>query len=165
MRPPRVAVLTGEGPGAVAVVRVWGEGALAVADAAFRPHRGAGLATTMPGRPRLGRVGIGVGDEVVAIVLPGDRPEVEIQGHGGSAAVAMVLEALIGAGASRARASAWVRHAAGSRTRAEAQFDLPHAATARAAGCLVDQADGALDRELLAIREEADAHPEWPGVH
>ncbi len=156
MRPPRVAVLTGDGPGAVGVVRLWGEGALAVADAAFRPHRGDGLATTPPGRPRLGRVGAGVGDEVVAIVMAGDSAEVEIQGHGGPAAVAMVLEALVQAGAERAWASAWVRHASGSRLRAEATLDLPLASTLRAAAHMLDQANGALDEELSLIAKDLE---------
>ena len=154
MRPPRVAVLTGEGPGAVAVVRLWGMGAVAVAGAAFRPHRGQGLAETPPGRPRVGRVGAGLGDEVVALVLPGDPPEVEVQGHGGPAAIALVVEALVAAGAERARASAWVRHAAGSRLRAEARLDLPHATTLRTASHLLDQANGAIDRELALIRDD-----------
>ncbi len=156
MRPPRVAVLTGEGPGAVGVVRVWGEGALAVADAAFRPHRGGGLAATPAGRPRVGRVGSGVGDEVVAIVLSGSPPEVEIQGHGGPAAITMVLDALVAAGAEPARPSAWVRHASGSRLRAEAILDLPRAATLRAAAHMLDQANGALDEELSSICQEME---------
>ncbi len=154
MRPPRVAVLTGNGPGAVGVVRVWGEGALAVADAAFRPHRGGSLAATPPGRPRVGRVGAGLGDEVVAIVLPGEPAEVEIQGHGGPAAVAMVVDALVQAGAERAGASAWVRHASGSRLRGDATIDLPRATTLRAAAHLLDQANGALDEELTLICEK-----------
>lgn len=154
MRPPRAAVLTGEGPGAVAVVRLWGVGALAVADAAFRPYRGARLAETPPGRPRVGRAGAGVGDEVVALVFAGEPPEVEIQGHGGPAAIALVVEALVACGAERARASAWVRHAAGSRLRAEARLDLPRATTLRTAAHLLDQANGALDRELAPIRDD-----------
>lgn len=159
MRPPRVAVLTGDGPGAVGVVRLWGEGAPDVADAAFRPHRGGGLGTTPPGRPRVGRVGAGPGDEVVALVVPGAPDEVEIQGHGGPAAIAMVMEALVRAGAERACASAWVRHAAGSRLRAEARVDLGQATTLRAAAHLLDQADGALDRELTSIRGQVEASP------
>jgi tRNA modification GTPase len=161
MRPPRLAVLTGDGPGAVGVVRIWGEGALAVADSAFRPHRGEGLAATPAGRlrPRLGRVGSGVGDEVVAIVVPGEPPEVEVQGHGGPEAIAMVVEALVQAGAERARASAWVRHASGSRLRAEATVDLPRSTTLRATAHLLDQANGALDEELALICGEVASRP------
>ena len=160
MRRPRAAILTGDGPGAVAVVRVWGDGALAVADTAFRPHRSGRLAESPAGRPRLGRVGAGLGDEVVAVVLPGGPAEVEIQGHGGPAAIATVMEALIEAGAERARASAWVRHSAGSRLRAEARLDLPRATTLRSALHLLDQADGALDRELAEVARDVETSPE-----
>jgi tRNA modification GTPase len=160
MRGPRAAILTANGPGAVAVVRIWGEGALAVADAAFRPHRGGRLAESPAGRPRVGRVGAGLGDEVVAIVLAGEPTEVEIQGHGGPAAIAMVMEALIEAGAEQARATAWVRHSAPSRLRGEARLDLPRSTTLRTAIHLLDQANGALDRELAGIARAVEAHPE-----
>jgi tRNA modification GTPase len=153
MQPTRVAVLTGMGVGAVAVVRVWGPDALTIADGCFRARRGVCLSST-PGRPRLGRVGAGLGDEVVAIVGPG--ASVEIQCHGGPAAVALVVEALVAAGAERAQASAWLRHQAGSRLRAEAMLDLPHAPTLRAAGHLLDQANGALDNELQLIHASMD---------
>jgi tRNA modification GTPase len=153
MQPTRVAVLTGMGVGAVAVVQIWGPDAIKVADECFRPRRGASLSST-PGQPRLGRVGAGLGDEVVAIVGPGE--EVEIQCHGGPAAVALVVEALVAAGAGRAQASAWVRHQAGSRLRAEAMLDLPHASTFRAATHLLDQANGALEAELRLIHASMD---------
>ena len=49
-----VRILTSEGRGAIAVVRVWGIGAVAVVDRVFRPARGKPIADTMPGRLRLG---------------------------------------------------------------------------------------------------------------
>jgi tRNA modification GTPase len=153
MQPTRVAVLTGMGVGAVAVVQIWGPDAIKVADACFRPVRRDVLGST-PGRPRLGRVGAGMGDEVVAIAGPGDG--VEIQCHGGPAAVALVVDALVVAGAERASASAWIRHQAGSRLRAEAMLDLPHASTFRAASHLLDQANCALDNELRLIHASMD---------
>src|SRR5690242_17245358 len=79
--PTRVCVLSPQGRGAVAVVRVWGPGSLEVADAAFRPARGIRLADSPVGRLRLGRMGAGLGDEVVAVVVAGDPPEVEIHCH------------------------------------------------------------------------------------
>jgi tRNA modification GTPase len=153
MQPTRVAVLTGMGVGAVAVVQIWGPDAIKVADACFRPLLGSALGST-PGRPRLGRVGAGMGDEVVAIAGPGDG--VEIQCHGGQAAVALVVEALVAAGAERASAPPWVRHQAGSRLRAEALLDLPYASTFRAATHLLDQANGALETELRLIHASMD---------
>ena len=102
------AVLTAPGRGAIAVVRVWGSRARDAANAVFRPNRGRSLAETPSGRPRVGRVGEGLGDEVVAVVLDGDEPEVEIHCHGGAAATELVLDALRGAGATVVPASAWV---------------------------------------------------------
>jgi tRNA modification GTPase len=153
----RVAVLSGEGPAAVAVVRVWGEGAIAIADAAFRPHQGRDLTRTSPGRPRVGRIGSGLGDQVVAIIAAGEPSEVEIQCHGGPAAIALVVDELVKLGACRSSAMCWVRHQAGSRTRAEALLDLAGTTTLRTASHLLDQADGALDRELTGLLQDDPA--------
>src|SRR4051812_3272494 len=110
MTSARLCVLTPESRGAVAVVRAWGPGALTIADAAFRPARGRRLAETPPGRPRFGRLGAGVGDEVVAVVIGGEVPEVEVHCHGGPAPMALVVEALVALGAEKRRPSAWARH-------------------------------------------------------
>ena len=149
----RVCVLTPQGRGAVAVVRVWGPRALAVADASFRPRRGPSLAESPPGRLRLGRMGAGIGDEVVAVVIASEPPEVEVYAHGGSAAVALVVDALVAEGAELRRPVAWVRHDARSAIAAEALVDLARAPTVRTAEILLEQAQGALEadvREALA---------------
>lgn len=150
MSPPQafVCVLTPRGRGAIGVARVWGEGALGVSDRVFRAARGRGLADSPRNRPRLGRVGAGLGDEVVAMVLEGEPPEVEVQCHGGTAAVEMVVEAIVSAGASRVQPSAFAAHAAESPIQAAAWEDLAKASTTRAAEILLEQAQGALDREL-----------------
>jgi tRNA modification GTPase len=153
---PSVSVLTAPGRGAVAVVRVWGAGAVSAADRAFVPARGGPLAASRVGRLRVGRVGLGTGDEVVAVVVEGEPPEVEIQCHGGSAAVGLVIEALRAEGAHVRRPRAWVKHAIGSTTWAEATLALASATTARAAEILFDQAEGAFDDEL---RRVLDADP------
>src|SRR5689334_9281596 len=93
-----VSVLTSQGRGAIGVVRVWGAGALSATGLVFRSANGRGLETTNRRRPRLGRIGAGLGDEVMAIVLDGDPPEVEIQCHGGPAAVDLVVEAFTNVG-------------------------------------------------------------------
>jgi tRNA modification GTPase len=146
-----MALLTPPGRGAVAVIRVWGPGALAAVDAAFRPMRGASLAETPPMRPRFGRLGAGLGDEVVAVVLDGEPGGVEVQCHGGSAAIEMVSQALAGRGARLVEASEFLRAAAPTATAAEAWEDLARAPTLRAAEILLEQAQGALDREVDAI--------------
>lgn len=130
------------------MARVWGEGALAVSDRVFRAARGRGLAESPRNRPRFGRVGAGLGDEVVAVVLEGEPPEVEVQCHGGTAAVEMVVEAIVGAGASRVPPSAFAARAAEGPIQAAAWEDLAKASTTRAAEILLEQAQGALDREL-----------------
>lgn len=158
--PARVCVLTPDARGAVAVVRVWGPRALKVADAVFRPARGVGLAETEPDRPRFGRAGAGSGDEVVAVVIgrAGAEPEVEIHCHGGPAPVALVIEALVAAGAERRQPIAWVRHDARSLIAAEALVELARAPTLRTAEILLEQSQGSLERELaeIALRVESD---------
>ena len=91
-----VSRLTAEGRGAIAVVRVCGPRAIEVVDAVFRPDRGVRLAETPRGVLRLGRIGHGLGDEVVVVVLEEEPPAVEVQCHGGEAAVSLVVETLSG---------------------------------------------------------------------
>jgi tRNA modification GTPase len=146
-------VLTAEGRGAIAVVRVWGPGALEAADRVFRPNAGPTLARTRPGRLRVGRVGAGPGDEVVAVHV-GDPPEVEIQGHGGALATRLVLDALAGAGVVVVPAGQWLAHAASNRIEAEALADLARAPTLRTAEILLEQAQGALGGELTRLAAE-----------
>jgi tRNA modification GTPase len=147
----RVGVLTPQGRGAVAVVRVWGPDALAVADSAFRPRSGPRLADTPAGRLRLGRMGAGLGDEVVAVVLDGDPPEVEVHCHGGPAPLALVVEALVAEGAELAVPEAWVGRAARSALSVAAEIDLAGAPTVRSAEILLEQAQGALEAEVCRL--------------
>lgn len=152
-RPTRVAVLTADGRGAIAVLRVWGPEAIHVVDAAFRPLRGRPLADTPDGQVRVGRIGDGLGDEVVAVILSRAAPTVEVQCHGGVAAVRLVLEALRREGAEHVSTNAWLQADAPSVLSAQAWADLPLAPTARTAEILLDQANGALERELIEVVE------------
>jgi len=156
---PRVTVLTPEGRGAIAVVRLWGPRALEVADQVFRPVRGASLAHTPAGRLRVGRVGSNLGDEVVAVVIPGTPPEVEIQCHGGAAAVALVVDALTAAGAERRQPVAWIRAASDTSVAAEAEVDLARAPTIRTAEILLEQSRGALENEVRACLAQLERAP------
>lgn len=153
---PSVAVLTAGGRGAVAVVRAWGPGAADLASDAFRPHRGPSLGQTRPNRLRVGRVGAGAGDEVVAVVVAPDQ--VEIQCHGGPAAVRLVVDALVERGARIRPALAWIRSETGSPFRARASVAAGAATTVRTAEILLDQADGAFDdalRGLIGLEQDA----------
>lgn len=141
--PNSAAILTGEGTGAVGVIRVRGPSALAVVDRLFTPARGGDLAITARGRPRFGRLG----DEVVALALEDDPPTVEIHGHGGPAALEMIL--------TRLRAEGVVLETAGE----AAEIALARAPTLRVAQILLDQLDGALDREIAAIESVSASDP------
>src|SRR4051812_36887822 len=95
----KFCVLTPEGRGAVAVIRLWGPRALELTDEVFRPWKQTRLSDSPRRRLRLGRVGQGLGDEVVVVVREGTPAEVEVHCHGGSAALVLVAEALVAAGA------------------------------------------------------------------
>lgn len=157
----QVAVVTGSGRGAVAVVRVWGPGAGTVADAVFRPVRGGSLLATPIGRLRLGRAGVGLGDEVVAVRLDeGEEPVVELQCHGGVAAVESVVQALVKAGARRVEPAVDLLPRGAGRIEAEAMADLVRAPTLRSAEILLEQARGALRLELETIASLPNGDPD-----
>ena len=157
----RVCVLTPNSRGAIAVVRVWGSGAITLVDRVFQPDRAGPLSKTAAGRIRFGRVGddgVGAGEEVVASVVAGNGPasEVELHCHAGPTVVAMLVEKLVAAGAESRQPVAWIRHDARSLIAAEALVDLARASTLQAAEILLDQWHGALEREVSALREETD---------
>ncbi|GIW86755.1 MAG: tRNA modification GTPase [Isosphaeraceae bacterium] len=136
----RAVVLTAPGRAAVAVVRVWGAGAVELVSETVRLR---GQASGAMKVPRLGRMRDGRGDEVVVIGDPGGE-WVELQCHGGRAAVASVLEELAGRGVEVVDRATWYRLDAPNRLVAEARADLERAETDRAAEILIDQAEGAL---------------------
>jgi tRNA modification GTPase len=133
-------VLSGAGRGAVGVIRVRGPAALAVVSSIFQPVRGASLQAGSRKSPRFGRL---AGDEVVALVLEGKVPAVEIQAHGGQAVMDAVLGVLAAKGVSRETAE-------------PIEESLARAETLRVARILLDQAEGAFDRELREIRAISD---------
>lgn len=149
-------VLTSPARGAIAVVQLRGQGAVELVDRVFRPNRGGPLASTPEGRLRLGRAGLGIGDEVVAVRLEATVPTIEIQCHGGPAAVEAVVGALKQAGAIEETTQ-------NATIEAQALDDLARAPTLRSAAILLDQANGVLsatiDQTLDAIRSGSDPFP------
>jgi tRNA modification GTPase len=154
-------LLTGEGRGAIAAVRVWGAGAIDLVKEAFRAKGTAPLDWSWPGRLTLGRIGAGLGDEVVAAVLETAIPAIELQCHGGTAAVSLVEEALERAGAQRCERweLAGFDYPRCDLLAAQALDDLPKAPTVQTAEILLDQAQGALSAEIARLADfvETDA--------
>src|SRR5262249_203543 len=144
-RSASVCLLTPEARGAVAVVCVWGPDAFQVVDAAFRPARGGRLGEGAVGRRTLGRPGAGAGDEGGAGRGGKEPPEVEVHCHGGAAAVGLVIESLVAAGAERHPPSRWIEEDSRSSIEAQARVDLVKALTARTAEILLEQSQGALE--------------------
>jgi tRNA modification GTPase len=155
-----VSRLTAEGRGAIAVLRVWGPRALEVANTVFRPRRGARLTKTHRGQLRLGRIGHGIGDEVVAVVLEGDLPVVEVQCHGGAAAIALVVEAFQAAGATSADKPQLTELLSDDPFAQDALDDLARAPTVRTAEILLDQVQGALRGELERLSSSIADEPD-----
>ncbi len=158
---PSYAVLTAAGRGAIAVIRVWGEGAVEAVGLGFRPYTATPLEKHVSGRLRVGRMGAGLGDEVVVAVLKTEVPAVEIQCHGGVAAALSVLDSLEHAGVRRGRR--WeipgFDYPGNDGLSAAALEDLAHAPTVRTAEILLDQLHGALRDEIagIAMLAEQDA--------
>ena len=154
-------LLTASGRGAIAVVRVWGPRAVDVADLVFRPNGPARLAQSHEGRLRLGRIGEGLGDEVVAFKLETEPTIVEIQCHGGTAAVRLVLQALEKAGAQPAEigSTAALEAETTDPIAALALLDLARAPTLPTAEILLDQVNGALREELCRLIRVIDEQP------
>ena len=158
---PFFRVLTASGRGAIAVIRVWGTGAIEAVGSVFRANAAVPLEQCAPGRLLLGHMGAGLGDEVVAVVLDAPIPAIEIQCHGGTAAVAMVVEALqsaAGRPAQRWEMPGFDDHGGGSLS-AEALQDLALASTVRTAEVFLDQVHGALSSEIARLIDLAEQDP------
>jgi tRNA modification GTPase len=156
-------VLTSPARGAIAVIRIGGPDGLLVADTVFRPVSGGPLAESATGDLRLGRIGAGMGDEVVAVIVRRSPPEVEFQSHGGPTATALVLNAVRKAGATIASAEGPSMSAALRCLPAQAEADLARAPTLRCAEILLDQVNGALLEKIQHLRlllyQSSDAFP------
>ena len=147
------ALLTPAGRGAVAVVRVRGPGAAAAVADRFQPAASRPIADTPVGRIAFGRWCCDVDSPAEElIVVRRDVDEWEIHGHGGPAAVAVVLRSLEHSGC---RIASW-REALASQhddpSVVEAFEALADAATTRTAAIALDQTTGALTRALEDIR-------------
>jgi len=167
------AVVTPRGQGGIGVIQVVGPDAITVVDRVFHTKRGKELGATEPNSLRHGFVvtplppaedALEVIDE--AIVRVGDQqaswlgePFVEVNCHGGIAAVQATLEALVAAGAQPARWAdiplrACIRGCI-DRVQMEAWVALPSAKTELASAMLLEQFNGALSRAVVDALETA----------
>lgn len=157
--PPALFVtrLTAQGPGAIAVLRVWGESAVEVVDRVFRPRSGRKrLAQSEPGEIRLGWFG---GDEVVALLIEDaftGRIEVEIQGHGSEPLIDSLVNLLDSHGVTRASRDDFLMAHGVRKLERLAMAKLGQATTAQAAAVLFRQVNGAMRQALGAIADDIE---------
>jgi len=157
------ALATPVGAGAVAVIRVSGPRAFAVADKVFRGRR---LASEMaPGRVARGQIlsDGAVIDDVLLTVFRAPHSYTgedvfEISGHGGAVVAQSVLRAVLSSGAVPAPPGEFTRRAflngKMDLTQAEAVMDLITARGEASAKAAAAQLEGRLRREVDALREE-----------
>jgi tRNA modification GTPase len=155
------AISTPVGEGAIAMVRISGEHAIAVAGQIFRGNE---RVSVIPSQcQRLGEVFVKdrVIDQVMLAVhrAPGSytgEDLVEISCHGGVLVTSQVLEACLGAGARAARPGEFTERAflngKMDLTQAEAVIDLIRARTDLALRSAREQLEGRLGQEISVIR-------------
>lgn len=158
---PIAALATPPGRGALAVIRLSGQGALAVAAKVISPF------TADP--PRTARLAHFLGpdrapvDQGLYTVFPGPgsytgEDLVELSCHGGLHTPSAVLAALFAAGARQAAPGEFTRRAVLNGkldlVQAEAVGDLIEATAPRQARAALDQLDGGLSRRINALRQE-----------
>lgn len=176
------AIATPLGEGGLAVLRVSGPQALAIADRCFMPK---GIASKKPSAAASHTIHYGhivregrVIDEVLVSVLRAPRTftredVVEISCHGGLLPARLVLDALLAAGARLAEAGEFTKRAfLNGRldlAQAEAVADLIHARTDLAVSAANEQLAGKLSQRIRELRAEllttlahVEAHLDFP---
>ena len=158
------ALATPAGVGALAVIRISGSEALAIADKIFRGvSRPSATGERKVLRGRIVGDDEEVIDEVLLTVYRNPKSYtgedlVEISGHGGTLVAARVLATTLSAGARMARAGEFTERAFLNGkldlTQAEAVMDLISAQTPRAARAAALQLEGTLGSEVRILREE-----------
>lgn len=155
-----VVQLTPPGRGAVATLRVEGPGAAEVVQAELRTQGDVSLVSAPAERLVFSRFGPPPGEEVVVRRLSDET--VELHGHGGRAAAAMIEDRLVQRGCRAVDWREWLRDQYDDPIAASAHEALAEARTERTAMILADQLSGALRRAVdeigqLLKQDEADA--------
>jgi tRNA modification GTPase len=173
------AVATPPGVAAVAIVRMSGPRAIAIADACFEPLREGGWRASLMRRGwiRDPRSGSHI-DDALAVAFPAPNSYtgedvVEFHVHGGSGVVGSILLAVYVSGARAAEAGEFTRRAfVNGRldlAQAEAVADLIGAESRLAAKAAAMRLEGAVGRRLRELRDrllgvlvEIEAHVDYP---
>ena len=159
------AIATSPGMGAIAVIRVSGEGSVELCDSIFFSPSGKRLVDALPNTVLFGQIREGeeLIDEVLATVFRSPRSftgedSVEISCHGSVYIQQRILQALIHAGARMARPGEYTRRAflngKMDLTQAEAVADLVASSSAAAHRMAMNQMRGGFSSELTKLREE-----------
>jgi tRNA modification GTPase len=148
---PHVVQLTSPGRSAVAVLRIEGPGAIAAVQAHFHAYGGRPLTALAAGRLMVGRFGDDRAEEVVVRRCADNAMEIDC--HGGQAAVARIQRRLGGNGCQPLGWQDWVRAREADPMAAAAWIALADTPTQRTAAILLDQYHGALRRCLNAIQQ------------
>ena len=163
MSHPIAAVSTGNQVSAIGILRLSGEGCIAIAGQVFQPNSGTPLTQAPSRRLLLGRLLDKQGrliDSCCAIVCRAPHSytgedTVEFHCHGSPAVLAAGLESLYLAGATPAKRGEFTKRAFLNGkldlTQAEAVIDLIEADTADAAANAAGQVEGVLQRKLAPI--------------
>ena len=158
------AVITALGEGAVGIVRISGEQALAVGETLFKAASGKKLAEYKPNTMVYGHVYDQDGslvDEVLAVFMQGPRSYtaedvVEIQCHGGLQSLKKILQLTYAAGARPAEAGEFTKRAfLNGRidlTQAEAVMDIIRSRSEASLKLAARQQQGQLAKELRGLR-------------
>jgi tRNA modification GTPase len=176
-----VAIATPPGEGAVALLRVSGPDATAIAAKVCEPLKGGPLTSLAPRRQFRARVRAADGtvlDDVLVtrFTAPASytgEEVVEISGHGGPLVAKRLLEAVVAAGARVANPGEFTQRAFLSGkldlTQAEAVMDLIRAHSDLALRAAHEQLSGGLGRRIEALREgllnlvaHVEAHIDFP---
>jgi tRNA modification GTPase len=157
------AISTPAGEGAIALVRISGPGAIAIADKIFRGNEAPSRFASHV--QHLGEIVSNTGEPIDQVVISIHRAPasytgedvVEISCHGGSLVTAKVLEACLRAGARAARPGEFTERAflngKMDLTQAEAVIDLIRARSDLALRSATEQLEGKLGERIATIRQ------------
>ncbi|MDP6557257.1 MAG: 50S ribosome-binding GTPase [Pirellulaceae bacterium] len=153
-----VTRLTPAGRGAIATLAIEGAGAMEAVGELFRPITGKPLAASPVDRIRFGIWHHDTGDQEEIVVCRRAASNVEIHCHGGDAAAAAIIAALVSRGVVLGDEATWLH-----RRHRDPQLEfvwrrLSEARTQRTAGILLDQLHGAWPKALRQIAESLEVN-------